>query len=503
MRNRLWSWDKVSVTCLLMIVLSTSFAVEVPIEDFSIKAYPQNINEYLPPDSADYNQALLSSEYQQTQVQQFFNHYYASDNKGLSPWSESMIRAVLPSVKKIELALLDEFDNQQQGPAQQHYGEHFKEHDEIWLNKMRTTMALEGLESQTFNPQNNAIVVTNTAARALPDTAPDFYHFSLAGQGFPFDNLQESALWVGTPLHVLHVSRDKAWSLVLSPDGYFGWVKSNDIAYASAAFIQQWQNKARQGLMAITQTESSVLDKGQHFLFSAYIGAVFPLAQQSEHQTTIFIPIKNSAQQALMSTATIAKNAAHLMPMPASKKTIAALIKQLQNRPYGWGGAYFFNDCSQELKSLFTPLGIWLPRNSAQQGKSSSLDLSSKTLDERLNLLQSKGHPLMTLIYIGGHVMLYLGNKPNKKEEQEAITYQNVWGLSPASKDKRFVIGQSLLIPLLKSYAEHPEASSLADKAYFKLVFLDELSSSLPSPQAFANQLMGTLNTMEESNEPL
>lgn len=79
------------------------------------------------------------------------------------------------------------------------------------------------------------------------------------------------------------------------------------------------------------------------------------------------------------------------------------------------GSAFFFNDCSQELKSIFTPFGIWLPRNSGQQAQlDSTLDLSKHNLDERLSLLKEKGHPLMTIIYIRGHVMLYLGNKIRK-----------------------------------------------------------------------------------------
>ena len=29
--------------------------------------------------------------------------------------------------------------------------------------------------------------------------------------------------------------------------------------------------------------------------------------------------------------------------------------------PYGWGGMYFYNNCSAELKSLFTPFGFGYP----------------------------------------------------------------------------------------------------------------------------------------------
>lgn len=472
---------------LLTSFISTTFAVEVPIYDFPLQAYSQDINLYLSPKSEDYRQPLIKPEYQKAQLQQFIRHYYSSDAQGLSPWSQNLVQSVLPRVQAIEQGIVDDFDNQKQEPKNYHYGENFKEHDKHWLNKIITTMNLNAFD-QTFNSQNKAIIVQNTFVRALPYHAPDFFHLSIAGQGFPFDNLQESALWTGTPVYVLHRSTDKAWSLVLTPDAYFGWVKSSDLAYASTDFITQWQSKVHDGLMAITQTETSVLDQNNQFIFTAYIGTVLPRAQKTDNSTTLFIPLKNKQQQAVVGLGKVEPKTAQLMPIPATKQHLARLIKQLQNRPYGWGGAFLFNDCSQELKSLFTPFGIWLPRNSAQQAQYTSLDLSAKSMEERINTLLTKGHPLMTIVYIGGHVLLYLGNQQGSDHELIPITYQNVWGLAPVSKDRRYVIGQSVLLPLLKYYPEYPDAKSLANSTYFKLIFLDELTNQNESPQHFVNQ---------------
>ncbi|STX42584.1 SH3 domain of the SH3b1 type [Legionella donaldsonii] len=480
------------ITFFLMLFFSLSYAVEVPIYDFSIKAYTQNTNDYLPSDSADYEVSLLKPDYQAAQLQQFYKHYYATDAQALSPWSEQMVKSILPVVKKIELQILDDFDNQNKTGADRHYAENFKEHDESWLNQIKQNMDVYALDNVEYQEKNKAISVNNTYARALPDMAPDFFHFSLPGQGFPFDNLQESVIWAGTPLYVFAVSQDKAWSLVLTPDAYFAWVKSSDIAYASSGFIGQWQAAAQKGLVAITETGATVVDKQQHFQFTGYIGAVFPLAQRNEETISILIPVKNAHQQAVVTMGSVSKNAASVMPLAASKKNMAKLIKQLQNRPYGWGGAFFFNDCSQEMKSLFTPFGIWLPRNTAQQAKlSSTLDLSNNKLETRLNLLQQKGHPLMTIIYINGHVMLYVGKK-KINQEVEAITYQNVWGLSPANGDKRYMIGQAVFLPLLKYYPENPEINSPANKGFFKLVYLDALDTKALSPQMFKKRFIDT-----------
>ncbi|WP_133136368.1 SH3 domain-containing protein [Legionella rowbothamii] len=476
---------------LLFFDFAVCVAMEVPIYDFPITTYSQNANDYLSPDREDYNKALLSSEYQNAQLKQFYNHYYSTETQGLSPWSRQMVMSSLALIKKVESEILEDFNNQNKSNEGKHYAENFKEHDHSWWRKIRNNMDLYALASSEFKEENRAISVTNTYARALPDTAPDFFHASLAGQGFPFDNLQESAIWAGTPLYVVSVSKDKAWSLVLTPDSYFSWVKSNDIAYASPEFIKHWQVAAQHQLIAVTQTETSIVDEQQQFQFTGYIGAVFPLIDQNSQHATILIPVKNQHNQAMIKTGLINTKASSIMPLTATPRNLVKIINQLKNRPYGWGGAFFFNDCSQEIKSIFTPFGIWLPRNSAQQARlSSTLDLSKNDSDERISLLKEKGHPLMTIIYINGHVMLYIGTQDINDNKATAITYQNIWGLSPESHDKRYIIGQSLFFPLLKQYPETPDASSLASKANFKLIYLDELNLKASTPQDFANNFL-------------
>ena len=485
---------KFIIAPFLFLYFSACVAMEVPIYDFPV-TYSQNANDYLSPDGEDYNKTLLSPEYQNLQLKQFYNHYYSSDAQGLSPWSGQMVTSALPLMKKVESEILEDFNNQNKPNEDKHYAENFKEHDQTWLSRIRNNMDLYALASSEFKEENRAISVANTYARALPDSAPDFFHASLPGQGFPFDNLQESAIWAGTPLYVFSVSKDKAWSLVLTPDGYFAWVKSNDIAYVSSGFINQWQAAAQYSLIAVTQTEASIVDEQQQFQLTGFVGSVFPMIERTNQQTSILIPVKNSHNQAMIKTGIINTNASNIMPLTASPKNVVKIINQLKNRPYGWGDAFFFNDCSQEMKSIFTPFGIWLPRNSAQQAQlSSTLDLSKNNIDERISLLKEKGHPLMTIIYIGGHVMLYVGNKDINNNRAAAITYQNIWGMAPESRDKRYVIGQSLFFPLFKNYPENPDVSSFASKSNFKLIFLDELNLKTDSPRGFANKFLEQRN---------
>ena len=460
---------------------SISFAVNIPREQFPIENYSQNIHQYISPEQSNYHQRLLTPEAQKSRLKQFYQHYYASDANGLSPWSAALVNAVLPKVKKEEQGILNSFNQ----PG--HYTENFRAHEKTWFPKLKKNSNLDSLNNTVFNTKNRAMIINNTAARALPDASPDFFDARAAGEGFPFDNLQIASLWVGTPIYVLNTSQDKAWSLVLTPDAYFAWVKSTDIAYASPQFVQQWQVAVKNKLAAITETEVSVLDTSQNFQFSAYIGSVFPLITRNTQETAILIPVKNAAYQAEIKTAVIRSASITPMPLSATPEHMSNLIQQLQHRAYGWGGAFFLNDCSQEMKNLFTPLGIWLPRNSGmQQQLNQTIDLSKYTVDERLALLKKKGHALMTLIYKKGHIMLYVGNT-KINNQSEAVTYQNVWGLSPENKATRYVIGGSVFLPMLKTFQENTQINSQASGPAFKLVQLDEVGSTEMSPQKFAD----------------
>lgn len=157
------------------------------------------------------------------------------------------------------------------------------------------------------------------------------------------------------------------------------------------------------------------------------------------------------------------------MPWTLTPRHMAQVMKQMIGRPYGWGNTLFYNDCSAETRSLFAPFGIWLPRHSSDQLRAGHrTDLRNADIDTRLRTLAERGKPLMTLIHIDGHIMLYLGNT-QIDGQTVPMTYQNVWGLSPADNSRRNVIGGSVILPLLKTYSEDPEARSLAGKRLFEL----------------------------------
>jgi hypothetical protein len=142
----------------------------------------------------------------------------------------------------------------------------------------------------------------------------------------------------------------------------------------------------------------------------------------------------------------------------------------------------FYNDCSSELQSIFSAFGIWLPRHSSAQMTAGDMtDLSSSTPAQRLDYLMEHGKPMRTLIYIGGHVMLYLGNTI-RDGRAVPLVYQDIWGLSPADDSRRAVIGGSVVFPLLLTIPEDPSLRSLAATRIFQMSVLGMPSGAAPPP---------------------
>jgi len=106
-------------------------------------------------------------------------------------------------------------------------------------------------------------------------------------------------------------------------------------------------------------------------------------------------------------------------------------------------------------------------------------DLSAATPDERLDYLTKHGVPMRTLIYIGGHVMLYLGNT-TRDHQVVPLVYQDVWGLRPADNSRRAVIGGSVIFPLLAHIPEDPGLQSLAGTPIFQISIIGAPAEGTP-----------------------
>ncbi|WP_341789281.1 SH3 domain-containing protein [Rickettsia endosymbiont of Polydrusus tereticollis] len=249
---------------------------------FPLDNYSQNITQWINPDDPHYNTPLLNTDIQQKHFKLFYEHVYGE----LSPWNKNYVNKVLHKTSSggIVTIIKDEsikFNNRGKTGKEISYGENFRPYTPAWADKITDNINITPFGNLNYSPDNRAIAVSNLYVRDLPTNDVNFYSNKIAGQGYPFDNLQMSSVWAGTPLYIIGTIKDKNWSLIMVSD-VIGWVESNGIAKVSSNFVNKWQEAVKLKLAAITCTQTSIVDLEGQFLFTSYIGSVEAYYWKSE-----------------------------------------------------------------------------------------------------------------------------------------------------------------------------------------------------------------------------
>ncbi len=492
------------VTCVstLILVIGSYFYIRTGVATnntmdiihlFPIENYTQKFSTWLDLKQTD-TESLLDKRQRQRHWEALMRHYYQES----SPWNKNFIIQILKRPNPYDAEALNLYEtnvrhltknsNTPQTPEDQiKYGANFRAYTENWFETIKQNMQLHQFETPlNYDTAKRAIATDNLQGRILPTDEPHFYHHTIPGQGYPFDTLQASTIWAGTPLYILGETKDKAWVFIRSPR-FTAWVKSTAVALVDESFITQWL--ASKKFLGITGTQVSITDylKGT-FHFLGYVGMMLPqvkLNNQSDEGLYALIPVRDTVGKATIATAKLSTTEATPLPLLPSIHHFKQIIEGVLGHPYGWGGMYFYNDCASELKNIFTLFGIWLPIGSKNQVDERQLlgtmqDLSEDTeAKSRLETLTKVGKPFMTLIYLPGHIMLYIGNHQHISG-LIPMSYQSLWGFRPKPerenvKDRRSIVGQNVLLPLLVHYPEDPSLWSLAGRNTFKLFHLDQL----------------------------
>jgi cell wall-associated NlpC family hydrolase len=458
-----------------------------PVGLFPMGAYDQNIDHWIDPARRDYDTPFLSANDQRAHLDALYARYFGHGAKDASPWNPAFIDGRLygrggSDIVDLQLRRIGRYDNAGKAPRAIGYGQDFRPHTQQWIDAIEANMNLQQFaQAPHYVPSSRAIATENLLVRELPTMDPSFYSHRLAGEGYPFDNLQISAVRPGTPLYVLGHSDDGAWDYVQTPDVQ-GWVQAVGVAFVDDAFVERWTKAARAKWGAVITASAPVRDTNGLFRFAAPAGTLLPLVSNAAGGHTALVPVRDMNARAQIHTATLPDMQVAAMPLTATPRHLAMLMKALIGRPYGWGNMLFYNDCSSELQSIFAAFGVWLPRHSsAQMDAGEMTDLSALSPAERLATLMRDGKPMRTLVYIGGHVMLYLGTTRFDGREVPLV-YQDIWGLRPADNSRRAIIGGSVALPLLLRIPEDPALQSLAATATFQISILGVPSGASPTP---------------------
>lgn len=477
----------VIVIILLLFTTTDAYSARVNFT-FPLDNYNQNIDFWFNKKNENYNKIQIPINVEKKYFEEFKSGYFGEK----SPWSQKGVTNILNDLSDKTRVHWDQFNevlatykvnilNPEENNSTL-YGRNLRRLNIAWFNKLYSNINFEELRSTTFNSAQRAIAVKNIMLLSVPSDEAIFNNPINAGSGYPFNLANYSSANAGTPLYIVSTTKDKAWYFVITPV-LNGWVKAEDIAFVSDHFINTWSKYAYKALAGIITSNLPVISNNKNFMFSALVGTVLPVYKQNTKAFTILVPTKNITGYAEIHYVNVSKNDATLIPIPVTMKNFSTIIRTLIGRSYGWGGMDFYNDCSQEIISVYNIFGILLPRNSYQMADkfaANNTDISSLSVENRSKAILENAIPFASFIYVPGHIMIYVGSYNTKYGKNTIMIYHDAWGLKPKSgPDVRYIIGQSTIFPIINNYEEVPLARSLIDKDTVVIVNLVPKTNNL------------------------
>lgn len=297
------------------------------------------------------------------------------------------------------------------------------------------------------------IMIENAPLRALPTNTPFYKNPQKAGEGYPFDYLQYITLWTGMPVFISHISRDKQW-VFCETSLLSGWVPSNSVSPVTDGFIRYWQD---QPLGAIVRDKIPLEARrgkaGRANANDLRVGTILPWQEGN-----LLVPVAQGTTTSSKEVS-VPSGAAVKFPMPLTASNVARVGNSMMGEPYGWGGLDYLRDCSSLTRDLFTPFGLWLPRNSFYQAKvGRGRDLSGFSPVYKERAIRDFGKPFVTLVGMPGHIMLYVGQYQGK-----AVVYHDMWAartILSNGEQGRLIVGK-VLVSSLKPGVEHSEVNKV------------------------------------------
>lgn len=243
--------------------------------------------------------------------------------------------------------------------------------------------------------------------RVLPSTDG---LYAVAGD-LEFDELQNSSYDWGTKVVVYALSRDGQWSYAATPD-CSGWVPTDMIAFCSKTEYDGWLSGGPFAVITAAKADIFSAADRSGYLCYARMGAAFPLVRREGANAVIRFPGRRAADGAVVwSDAYASLDQVHEGFLAYTPRVMLTQAFKLLNAPYGWGGMNGEQDCSSFIQEVFACAGVRLPRNSSEQARvgRSLGDFSAAEPGPKRATLSGQAVPGITLLYLKGHIMLYVG----------------------------------------------------------------------------------------------
>ncbi len=409
-----WLWNLI-VLMIAMFVASCETQVEHE-ELLDLQILPQHLTAYVVKDTAE--DALLPAKRQKQWSDDYRRRF-------LAPWQDSWEGRTGHQLFHIRKWLLNN----------QVFGSNYRP---IPM-QIRQQWLLLCAEGEFPNADYPAITLRASSVRGLPTRQPAFYDVKRAGEGFPFDYLQNSSIQASMPVRVRQHSADGGWLLV-ETDAMFGWIPATDVAPVDQAFIQQYTTSA---WSVVIRDDVLLTGPSGEVLATAALGSIWAKATPDK----VWVAMRGDKGRARLRLALMPAEASQPFPLLLTPAHMAELGNRMLGKPYDWGGQLGGRDCSATLQDLFACFGLYLPRNSAGQAKvGKSLNLKHIPAKERERFIMSQAEPWLSLAYMPGHIMLYVGIF-----KDQPVFLHTIWGIKTKDRHARMgrhLVGQTVITGL-------------------------------------------------------
>ena len=342
-------------------------------------------------------------------------------SKGFEEWLYDLEKYPKKITKEKLLNTMKAYSSKEMFPVKPCYNK--------FANKISETVKEEILYQANFDGIPDEIrvewdmLVKREDVRAFPtDTV-----FAEEPKAIDFDLFQLTILPVGSPVAILHQSKNGKWYYIQSII-YKGWIKVENIALTKNKkevfdylkidiFLVVTESRVETEPNPFSREVSNVLfqmgDKIPLIEFDK-IPESIPTsnlhAQSAEGCYVVKIPVKDDDGYLQFKLALIARsNELCEGYLSYTRGNIIRQAFKLLGERYGWNGMFIRRDCSQFIMNIYRTMNIIIPSYTLIQeegaaGKSIKFNGSIKDRENILNQLKP-GDP----IYLKGHVVMYLG----------------------------------------------------------------------------------------------
>jgi len=308
-------------------------------------------------------------------------------------------------------------------------------------------------------------------ARADMRTFPGTLRVFSSADDSDIDRFQETALFPGTPLALLHESRDGHWWFAVGPL-YAAWIEKRHVAVGERDTILAYQT--RSPFVVVTGARVRTVYNPELPAVSEFpleMGARVPLRADwpadkpvhGQHPYTSWVldlPVRRADGSLDFAPALLQRNA-EVSPgyLPMTSANLVAQGFRFLGERYGWGHSYNARDCSGFVAEVYRSLGVLLPRNSRDQAHSPVLqDVAydaAQEREQRIALLRTL--EVGDLVYIPGHVMMVIGQTPAGPYVIHDTT--GIGYLDAEGRLQRVPLNQVAVTPLLPLQADSERAT--------------------------------------------